>query len=277
MVQDYRLLSADQHELVEKQTLRTLVQAMQDYSKEGRQLFEYTPATSETEVIVLAEDIVQYALEVAECYPINRRFAGFIDYKRVRWLPTPFGLLPQALLVDAKASTENNRSSLQRSQLPMDADFRAKMGGSEVEIHLAAGFDPHLPVAADAAGELAAVTTTALIHFHHRALSKEGPRFRELLSIFIMLVPHARLKPKYNPSAANTFFGRGKDAPTLGEDPRIRIYFSRLRQACPWRLQELRYADAAGYTMPVWQNSDAPLASPKDKPPQPDPFLFLGR
>src|SRR5207244_1132791 len=103
----------DDLESLEKQTLRTIVQALQQYSREAKEIFDTTKATSETEVIVLAEDLVQYALEVAECYPINKRFAGFIDYKRARWLTTPFGIFPQVLLVDAKASTENNRDTLQ--------------------------------------------------------------------------------------------------------------------------------------------------------------------
>jgi hypothetical protein len=114
MLQDYRQLTVDQLEALEKQTLRTVVQALQEYSREAKDIFDNTPASTENEVIVLAEDLVQYALEVAESYPINKRFAGFIDYKRVRWISTPFGLLPQVLLADAKASTENNRTTLQQ-------------------------------------------------------------------------------------------------------------------------------------------------------------------
>ncbi len=66
MHQDYRYLSDDEHEAVEKQTLRTVVQALQEYSREAKQIFDNTKAPSKTEVIVLAEDLVQYALEVAE-------------------------------------------------------------------------------------------------------------------------------------------------------------------------------------------------------------------
>ncbi|MGW0103421.1 SfiI family type II restriction endonuclease, partial [Nocardia sp. NPDC003354] len=130
MHQDYRQLGLDEHELLEKQTLRMIVQALQQYSREAKEIFDVTEASSKSEVIVLAEDLTQYALEVAEVYAINKRFAGFIDYKRARWLPTPYGLLPQVLLVDAKASTENNRDTLQRSQLPMDAEFISSAGNA---------------------------------------------------------------------------------------------------------------------------------------------------
>lgn len=70
-----------EHEAEEKQSLRMIVQALQEYSREAKQIFDHTKAPSKNEVIVLAEDLVQYALEVAETYPINRRYAGVIDYK----------------------------------------------------------------------------------------------------------------------------------------------------------------------------------------------------
>ena len=53
MNQDYRYLTDDQIELTEKQTLRVLVQAVQEYSKEAREIFEETFAASKSEVIVL--------------------------------------------------------------------------------------------------------------------------------------------------------------------------------------------------------------------------------
>ncbi len=68
MRQDYQSLSLDQIEAIEKSTLRVIVQALQEYSWEAKEIFDKTEATSDTEVIVLAEDIVQYALEVAEFY-----------------------------------------------------------------------------------------------------------------------------------------------------------------------------------------------------------------
>jgi len=46
MHQDYRLLSADEHELMEKQVLRIIVQALQQYSREAKEIFDTTPAHS---------------------------------------------------------------------------------------------------------------------------------------------------------------------------------------------------------------------------------------
>jgi len=269
MLQDYRQLTLDQIEQLEKQTLRVIVQAMQEYSREARILFETTPAASENEVIVLAEDLLQYALEVAECYPINTRFAGFIDYKRVRWLGMPFGLFPQALLVDAKASTENNRETLQQSQLPMEADFISKGTG----VSMPAGVPPHLDITCVPRTDetLHAITTSAFVHFHYEVLGNTSPPYRRLNSMFALVIPHARLKPRYNPDANTTFFGQGKHSPARNEVARIRVYFTRLKQMCPWRLQQLRFEAGSTYSTPAWRDVDGNGSETLQ------PFSFIGR
>lgn len=251
--QDYRVLSLPEVEALEKATLRVIVQALQEYSWEAKQIFDSTQAESETEVIVLAEDILQYALEVAELYPINKRYAGFIDYKRVRWFPTPFGLIPQALLVDAKASTENNRDTLQRSQLPMDAEFQDTKG----QVHkLSAGVLPHLDIEFDGGTTLGAISTSILVHFYYENKTKRAGCFRDLKSIFILALPHARLKPKYNPGPQTTFFGQGKHSPARGEAARIRVYFNRFKDMCPWRFQTLTYSKPDDYAIAAWRDGD---------------------
>jgi hypothetical protein len=252
--QDYRILGLDQIEAIEKSTLRVVVQAIQEYSWEAKQIFDKTEAASDTEVIVLAEDIVQYALEVAEFYPINKRYAGFIDYKRVRWFPAAFGVFPQALLVDAKASTENTRDTLQQSQLPMDAEFLGRDGKT---VRLRAGVEPHLEIAFEDGATVAAISTSILVHFYYDNRPSSGGQQRDLRSIFVLSLPHASLKQKYNPDPQTTFFGQGKHSPARGEVPRVRVYFSRLKSACPWRLQELKYdPSGGGYTTPRWRDGD---------------------
>lgn len=272
MLQDYRHLSFDQLELLERQTLRMLVQAVQEYSREARMIFQDTPAPSEAEVIVLAEDLVQYALEVAETYPINRRFAGYIDYKRVRWMPTAAGLLPQALLVDAKASKENNRITLQQSQLAMDAEFRTKTGSIG---RLTAGVGPHLPIPTHAGGSLPAVATSAFILFHYTGITgATTPPYRTLRAVHLILLPHQRLKPIYNPDPAASFFGEGKHSTKRGEDPRIRVYLTRLRRKCPWRAQALTYdtPDPVTYSRPVWRDTNRQTGVETETP-----FEYFGR
>jgi hypothetical protein len=250
LIQDYRVLTDQELEILEKQSLRLAVQAIQEYSAEARSLFENTLAARSTEVIVLAEDVVQYALEVAELYPINRRFAGFIDYKRVRWMPASFGLLPQVLLVDAKASTENSRDTLQQSQLPMDADFVS----NGATVTMSAGVAPHLNIQMSSGKMLPAVTTSLFVHFHYTANPSTTPPYKTLHAIYVLSLPHQRLKHVYNPNSGKTFFGQGKHSPKRSEEPRIRVYFEPLRRMCPWRLQMLRYDAGSHYTTPMWRD-----------------------
>jgi hypothetical protein len=275
MLQDYTKLTDDQLEDLEKQTLRMIVQAIQEYSREAREIFQNTRADRKSEVIVLAEDLVQYALEVAECYPINQRFAGFIDYKRIRWLPTPYGLFPQVLLVDAKASTEKNRETLQQSQLPMAAEFPSSKQPGKI-VKMAPGVPPDQPIRTDSGNPLRAVTTSAFIHFHYTDLKNVSSPYRTLHAIYVLLLPHGRLKSRYNPDHTRTFFGEGKHSPKRGEEPRIRVYFSRLRKMCPWRLQELSYpaSTSIGYTHPLWRDVQPGPQGPIEKSL---PFEFIGR
>jgi hypothetical protein len=268
MEQDYSKIPDSQIEAIEKSSLRMVVQALQEYSREAKDIFDRTYASSEGEVIVLAEDLVQYALEVAETYPINKRFAGFIDYKRVRWIPTPFGLFPQALLVDAKASTESNRDTLQQSQLPMDAEFRDTRG---VVHAMQAGVPPHLEIEAADGKLLHAISTSIFIHYYYERLPAGGPKLRDLKSIFVLSLPHGRLKAKYNPNPDTTFFGQGKHSPARGEAARIRVYFSRLRGMCPWRLQELRFSPDDRYSAPLWRDGEISTEETLSE------FSFIGR
>ncbi|WP_295385351.1 SfiI family type II restriction endonuclease [uncultured Thiodictyon sp.] len=260
MVNDYHGLSLDQLELLEKQTLRTIVQALQQASAEAKDVFENTRARSDTEVIVLAEDLARSSLQAAECFPIRYRFRGFIDYKQTRWASTPFGLIPQVLLVDAKASTENNRETLQQSQLPMHAEFRGKNGSVE-------SLDPGVPLDVDIPSEqgnaIIAVTSSFFVHFWYEKLKEKSfadePPYRRLKAIYILAVPHGTLKDRYNPDPDTTFFGQGKHSPKREEEPRIRIYFSRFKSMCPWRLQELSFNQDAGIAGPskgVWRDLD---------------------
>ena len=91
---------------------------------------------------------------------------------------------------------------------------------------------------------------------YYEKLNKKDPPYRSLRSIFLLALPHQLLKPRYNPDPEKTFYGQGKHSPARRERPRIRVYFQRLREMCPWRLQELKYeADGNGWTSPIWRDA----------------------
>ena len=106
------------------------------------------------------------------------------------------------------------------------------------------------------------------VHFYYKKLNKNAHRYRDLLSIFVLSLPHARLKGIYNPHPDKTFFGQGKHSPARKEAQRIRVYFSRLRKMRPWRLQELRYTKGDQYSSALWVEND---------PEAPQSFKYIGR
>lgn len=148
----------------------------------------------------------------------------------------------------------------------MDADFIS----NGVEITLPSGVSPHLDIKTIQGSVIPAITTCMLVHFHYQSSNSNTAPYRRLRSLFAIAVPHAALKSKYNPSAQVSFFGQGKHSPARGEDPRIRIYFERLRSACPWRLQELQYQPGQAYATPIWRDTSS--VGPIDLP-----FEFIGR
>jgi Type II restriction enzyme SfiI len=272
MNQDYMALSEDEHELLEKQSLRTVVQAVQEYSHVARDVFENTRIVPGEETVSrIAEDLSQEACTLAECYPIGRRFGGAIDYKRVRWFPTVFGLIPQALLVDAKAATESSRVRLQQAQISMTAEYQYvdKLTGATVVQSINGLVPPDMEVLTYHGTPLKAVTTSIFLHYHYNDLHKATPPFRRLRSIIAVAQPHRRLKLIYNPSSAITFYQEG---PERSKSERVRITLSKLEAMQPWRVQRLIFSGSSGHSIAQWQDTD-----PVSGFPMTMPFEFLQR
>lgn len=62
---------------------------------------------------------------------------------------------------------------------------------------------------------------------------------RILQKIIVACVPNGHLQDRYNPTAEDTIWRAGRDAPSLGEDFRVRISYSRLREKAAWRVVEI--------------------------------------
>src|ERR1043166_2132081 len=117
-------LTEDQIELIEKLSLRLVVQAIVTFGLQAWIEFKDSPDKEQD----IAQDVVRDALEELSGFTRRQRILGTVDYRKARWLPTPFGLVPQALYVDAKASLEGYRVNLQLSQVSMRPIYRARSG-----------------------------------------------------------------------------------------------------------------------------------------------------
>ncbi|MBI2781289.1 MAG: SfiI family type II restriction endonuclease [Chloroflexi bacterium] len=126
---DATAMGLDEIELLEKTTLRTVVQAVLDFAAEACREFQSSPDDQQD----IAEDLTREAVDTLGGYVIRKRLYGNIDYKRARWSALPNGLVPQALLVDSKAEKAGSSVTLQTSQISMPIRFNKKRGGDLVD------------------------------------------------------------------------------------------------------------------------------------------------
>ena len=57
--------------------------------------------------------------------------------------------------------------------------------------------------------------------------------------IIVACIPNGILQDRYNPSATDGIWLAGRNAPTLGEDFRVRLSYKLLRSKAAWRVQEI--------------------------------------
>ncbi len=172
------------------------------------------------------------ARQTARAY-VPQRIFGTVDYKKARYIILPDQTIRQALFVDSKAEKSNATATIQMSQSSML--IRQQRGGREVE---EAG---SLPKISEYAGRHY-LTTTALLHFKYTDIRDA----HHLQEVTLTAIPNGMLQDKYNPNATETIWLAGRNAPSRGEDFRVRLGFSRLREKCPWRVQKIAYDDARG-------------------------------
>lgn len=160
---------------------------------------------------------------------MDYRLFGKVDYKRARYVFHPEYAVRQALFVDSKAEKADgkNTATLQISQLSMIV--RQHRSGKVVE---EAGKMPKTL----SVNDQQLLTTTVFVKYNYEEVA---PGDKKLVNIIIAALPNGFLQEKYTPSADDTIFLAGRDAPTLGEAFRVRLSFSRLRKKADWRVQEI--------------------------------------
>ena len=153
-----------------------------------------------------------------------------MDYKRARYVFHPGYAIRQALLVDSKAEKgAPNTATLQVSQTSLR--IRQVRAGRQVDI-------PGMLPPIITLPESTLLTTTVVVKFEYT----EADRARTLTMMRLACTPNGFLQERYNPTAADSIWLAGRDAPTLGEDFRVRLDFNRLKQKAAWRVQDIHLA-----------------------------------
>ena len=216
-------MQPDEIEHLERTVMSMVVQALRDYSDHAMTIFrEETDQPQD-----IAEDITREAIAAMGVSGTQDRLYGKVDVKKAiyAFLPDP---VPVALMLDAKAEKKNGdrTATIQMSQTSMRV--RLKRQGADL----------------DEAGKLE--TTIKRTNRSYRVVTiiakfvyEEGPSERKLHRITVACIPSGDLQDIYNPTAGDTIWLVGRNAPTLGEDFRVRINFARLAGKASWRVQHI--------------------------------------
>lgn len=214
----------DRLEEIEKVSLRLTTQAIYNYRRAAEEIFR-----EESDLVAdIGEDITREALERLGMPRIDQRLFGKVDYKRACYLFHPDYALKQALFIDSKAEKVSGQgtATLQTSQLSMVV--RQVRFGRDVEV------PGKLPTIINLKGD-SYLTTTIFVKYNYQGQGDANV----LKSITIAAVPNGMLQDRYNPSALETIWIAGRNAPTLGEEFRVRLSFHRLKEKANWRVQRI--------------------------------------
>ena len=214
----------DRLEEIEKASLRLVVQALVDFRGDASAIFH-----EESDLVAdIGEDITREALDRLGMSRIDQRLFGKIDYKRARYLFHPEYAIKQALFVDSKAEkvAGQGTATLQTSQFSMTV--RQVRAGRAVDV------PGKLPTILTVR-EIHYITTTLFVKYNY--VEKRGENV--LVSMRVVALPNGLLQEKYNCGVSDTIWLAGRNAPTLGEEFRVRLSFSRLKHRAVWRVQNI--------------------------------------
>ena len=200
-----------------------VVQAIKDYLPQAETIFrEETDLPQD-----IAEDVTREAIESMGLPGLRDRLYGKVDVKKAIYVFLPEAQ-PVALMLDAKAEKPNgNRTAtIQMSQTSMTVKMRrggadmAEPGGLEQEIRR---------------GDRTFQVVTIIAKYVYEKTNES----QRLDRIIVACIPNGRLQERYNPNTQDTIWLAGRDAPTLGEDFRVRLSYQRLREKAVWRVEEI--------------------------------------
>ena len=219
-------MAPEDMERLERTVMEMVVQALADYREQAATIFREEADLPQD----IAEDVTREALEAMGVSGFNERLYGKVDYKKAIYVFLP-DARPVALMLDAKAEKANGdrTATIQMSQTSMVV--RMKRSGESVE-------EPGRLDEFIRRGDktLYVVTVIAKFVYDETGLSYQ------LRRMIVACIPNGVLQAKYNPSLDDTIWLAGRDAPTRGEDLRVRLSYAKLRAKAGWRVREIELA-----------------------------------
>lgn len=158
---------------------------------------------------------------------IYDRLYGKVDVKKAiyMFLPEP---VPVALMLDAKAERRNGdqTATIQMSQTSM----RVRMIRAGQVLDEPGRIDPVIQ---------REHRTYQVVTIVAKYVYEDLRQGQKLHRIIVACIPNGRLQDIYNPNANDTIWLAGRNAPSRGEDFRVRLSYQKLREKAPWRVREI--------------------------------------
>jgi hypothetical protein len=211
-------------ENVEKASARMVCQAVLDFADVAKKQFSLAKDLAGT----VGEDVTRDAMDSMGMSRIpTARLIGKIDYKRAAYYFDPSYSIRQALLVDSKAERgEVGNITIQIAQTSLRV--RMILRGTPIDER------GQVEQVLDVDGNYLA--TTIFVKYAYEVLDTGDNRLND---IYVVSLPNGILQASYNSSAADTIWMVGRNAPTRGEDFRVRVSFTRLKAKKNWRVQKI--------------------------------------
>lgn len=206
-------------EHIERTAFQMVLQSLKDYKDAACTIFrEETDQPQD-----IAEDVTREAIEKMSMPSISERLYGKVDFKKAVYVFLPQAV-PVALMVDAKAEKPNgNRTAtIQMSQTSMNV----KMKRAGKIFNEAGKLEKFIK-----RGEYNFYVVTIIVKYIYAE--------NHLEQLIAACIPNGALQNLYNPSASDTIWRAGRDAPSLGEDFRVRLHFESLKAKAAWRVKRI--------------------------------------
>jgi hypothetical protein len=217
-------------ESIEKGSTRFVAQAVELFRREAIDIFAHDSDLQAD----IGEDITTEALDSLGMSRMAQRVFGKMDYKRARYIFEPEYAVRQVLLVDSKAEKTSGVARLQTSQTSMR--IRQVRQGQELDV---AGSVPRVAVL----NGVSFITTTIFVKYVYGRVGGANV----LRRVIVACVPNGFLQDSYNPTAEDTIWVSGPNAPSRGEAFRTRLSFARLKTKKRWRVQSIFIDPAAPF------------------------------
>lgn len=217
-------MSPEQMEALEQTSFSMVTQALTDYASQAVGIFKEEVDQPQD----IAEDVTREAIELMGLPQIHMRLYGKVDIKKAVYVFLPEAI-PVALMIDVKAEkpSGSGTATIQMSQTSM----RVKMWRQDEVIDETG----KLPSFIQRDGRSLYVVTVFAKYIYDVI-----DNAHVLKRIVATCLPNGLLQDRYNPSENDTIWRVGRDAPTLGEDFRVRISFADLRSKANWRVQDIQ-------------------------------------